>query len=217
MAGTTYTLETLPAPNLGDLLSIYPRHPKQGLWQAIRDGDFTLRLKLALVPRGWIYQNMVTHAKLIYQQTGGFDSPDNVIQPGKFGDISRQFDAIPWRYKFIAGEFVPNFAKAWQTTAYDQTMVNEAQIACALERYHLAHGEYPGMLDALVAQFMGTVPHDLIGGQPLHYRRTDDGKFLLYSVGWNETDDGGKPSQQNAISRQNGAVDYAKGDWVWPN
>ncbi len=66
------------------------------------------------------------------------------------------------------------------------------QIACALERYHLAHGEYPETLDALMPQFMEKMPHDIIGGQPLHYRRTDDGKFLLYSVGWNETDDGGQ-------------------------
>ena len=49
---------------------------------------------------------------------------------------------------------IPNFTKAMQTTAHNQTLVNEAQIACALERYQLAHGEYPETLDALVPQFM---------------------------------------------------------------
>jgi hypothetical protein len=52
----------------------------------------------------------------------------------------------------------------------------------------------------------------VIGGQPLHYRRTDDGKFLLYSVGWNEKDDGGK-----AALKHDGSEDPLSGDWVWPN
>jgi hypothetical protein len=46
------------------------------------------------------------------------------------------------------------------------------------------------MLDALVPQFIEKLPHDIIGGQPLHYRLMDDEKFLPYSVGWNEKDDG---------------------------
>jgi hypothetical protein len=85
--------------------------------------------------------------------------------------------------------------------------VNEAQIACALERYHLANGEYPATLDALTPQFIENIPHDIIGGDPLNYRATFDGKFLLYSVGWNEKDDGGK----------DGGTDFTKADWVWKN
>jgi hypothetical protein len=44
----------------------------------------------------------------------------------------------------------------------------------------------------------------------LLYRRTNDGQFVLYSLGWNETDDGG----QIAL-RENGSFDRDKGDWVW--
>ena len=100
--------------------------------------------------------------------------------------------------------------------------MNEGQIACALERYRLAHREYPETLDALVPQFIEKLPHDIIGGQPLHYRRMDQpsqssgaasGKFLLYSIGWNETDDGGVDSPP----AKNGGTDYAQGDWVWKN
>ncbi len=85
-------------------------------------------------------------------------------------------------------------------------------MAIALERYRLARGEYPESLDALSPQFIAQVPHDVIGGQPLHYRRTSDGKFVLYSVGWNETDDGGV-----VVFKQGSApsVDLDKGDWVW--
>jgi hypothetical protein len=98
-----------------------------------------------------------------------------------------------------------------KTCAFDQTLANEAQIVCALERYRLAHGDYPGTLDALVPQFIEKLPHDIIGGGPLHYRRASDGNFLLYSIGWNETDDGSEPSPPVKA----GPIDYTQGDWVW--
>lgn len=46
---------------------------------------------------------------------------------------------------------------------------------------------------------------EIIGGQPLSYRRTGQGRFLLYSVGWDGKDHGGVPGQA-----------VAQGDWVWP-
>jgi hypothetical protein len=54
------------------------------------------------------------------------------------------------------------------------------------------------------------MPHDIINGQPLHYRRTDDGGYVLYSVGWNESDDGGA-----VVLTKDGRIDAKKGDWVW--
>jgi hypothetical protein len=88
-----------------------------------------------------------------------------------------------------------------------------ARVACALERYRLAHGQYPETLDVLAPQYIGKLPHDIINGQPLHYRRTDDGQFVLYSVGWNETDDDGTV----VFLKSGSAVDRDKGDWVWKN
>ena len=79
-----------------------------------------------------------------------------------------------------------------------------------MERYRLAHGEYPESLDALAPQFIAKLPHDIINGQPLHYRRTADGRFVLYSVGWNEKDDDGVVGLN-----ESGSVDRDTGDWVW--
>jgi hypothetical protein len=211
-AATTHTLETIPTVKLKEWFQVSVPGSQTGskisLWQKIKN------LKWMLLPRGWIYQNMATIAELGNKQLDGFDSQNDIIQPQKFGDLTRELNAITKPCKFLAAEAIPNFAKAWQTTAHNQTMVNEAQIACALERYHLAHGEYPETLDVLVPQFMEKIPHDIIGGEPLHYRRTDDGKFLLYSVGWNEKDDGGEKHQYNNVGR---GVDYSQGDWVWEN
>ena len=66
-------------------------------------------------------------------------------------------------------------------------------------------------LDALAPSFIAAVPHDVIGGGPLKYRRTSDGLFVLYSVGWNEKDDGGVEGHRNGGS----APDFESGDWVW--
>jgi hypothetical protein len=96
--------------------------------------------------------------------------------------------------------------------ANGQSMVDMARVACALERFRLAQGNYPESLDALVPRFIETLPHDVIGGQPLKYHRTDNGQFALYSVGWNGTDDGGKVFINSSPERF-GILD--KGDWVW--
>ena len=43
-------------------------------------------------------------------------------------------------------------------------------------------------------------------GQPLRYHRIDDQKFVLYSVGMDQKDDGGKFPPKD---------DTSSGDWVW--
>ena len=94
--------------------------------------------------------------------------------------------------------------------AKTQTLVNEAYVACGLERYRLAHGNYPETMAALTPQFADPLPVDMIGGGALKYR-AESGKFVLYSVGWNQTDDGGKPS-----FGRDGTGDLDKNDWAWP-
>jgi hypothetical protein len=94
-----------------------------------------------------------------------------------------------------------------------QVLIDETRIACALERYRLAHGVYPDSLDALAPAYIDALPHDIMNGGPYHYRLRADGTFLLYSVGWNQTDDGGKVVYQKDYPER---LDYQQGDWVWP-
>jgi hypothetical protein len=189
-------------------------------------GSRKINWSLLPIPRGWVYQNMVHLAVLEQKPLSGFDLANNTVSPRLFDEASRDINRFIARkspsFRGLAAIAIPDYVKATLTLARNQTMVNEAQIACALERYHLAHGEYPESLDALVPQFTEKLPHDIISGppspgsgaasQPLHYRRTADGNFLLYSIGWNETDDGGEV----ALSKD-GSEDREKGDWVWNN
>jgi hypothetical protein len=93
---------------------------------------------------------------------------------------------------------LPNYTKAFEGTAKNQTRVNQCMIVCALERYRLAYGHYATTLNELSPVCLDQLPHDIIGGQPLLYQRPTPETFLLYSVGWDETDDKGSTN-----------------DWVW--
>jgi len=202
-AAVCYTLETYTPAELKKLFSFGKDRP--GLWEMLKNPAYLL---LTFAPRGWLYQNMCADALMDQLIIGGFDIPHNQVLPHKADDIQNQLKAAlgAFRpYTFLASMAVPNFARAAQTTARNQTLANEAFLACGLERYRLAHGQYPDTLEALLPQFADKLPHDLIGGQPLKYHRTADGHYVLYSIGWNEKDDGGVPGKT-----------AAEGDWVWP-
>ena len=119
--------------------------------------------------------------------------------------------ALYLRHKFFCGMLMPSLSRAVWRMGLGQTAAEEASVACALERFRLAHGQYPDSLDSLAPGFIEKLPHDIINGQPLKYRRTDDGKYVLYSVGWNEKDDGGLVE----VNKSGEGLDLQAGDWVW--
>jgi hypothetical protein len=160
-----------------------------------------------LTPRGWACQNAVALANLLRHPIASLDPAGQIVFPDKVNAATQEAQVVSSHsspYTFIAVRIFPNYSRAVQTCARNQTMVNQALIVCALERFRLAHGQYPETLGALAPQFIAAIPHDIIGGQPLHYRRAADGAFILYSVGWNGRDNGGVPGKTDT-----------DGDWVW--
>jgi hypothetical protein len=109
----------------------------------------------------------------------------------------------------FAAMMLPSAFHIPQKAAAVQTDVDLVTIACALERFHLKEDSYPEKLEALAPRFIATLPHDIINGQPLKYHRTANGKFVLYSVGWNEKDDGGV-----VATDKDGRQNRLQGDWV---
>jgi hypothetical protein len=112
-----------------------------------------------------------------------------------------------YNHNLMATLMMPALGRILVQSAAAQTATDQAAVACALERYRLANGQFPENLQALSPRFITRLPNDVITGEPFKYRRTGDGRFVLYSVGWNETDDGG-------ISGKT-AFDENGGDWVW--
>ena len=169
-----------------------------------------------LMPGGWYYRNELAiarnHEKWLMPLVDAEHQlafPEIKTDADNYYHHYQKWKPRPWN---IFADSLTALSLSGEKMAYAQNSVNMARIACGLERYRLAHGQYPEDLDALAPNFISQIPHDIVGGKPLHYRRTNDGKFLLYSVGWNETDDSGQIGL-----RDSGSVDISKGDWVWLN
>ncbi|HXR46071.1 MAG TPA: hypothetical protein VN784_01415 [Candidatus Limnocylindrales bacterium] len=98
-----------------------------------------------------------------------------------------------------------------------ETTKQIAVAAIALKRYQLKHGNYPPDFSSLVPEFLTKVPLDPVNGQPLRYRRSADGTFLLYSVGENGKDDGGNPGLEQGVESSSHYWQNPHAlDWVWP-
>lgn len=170
---------------------------------------------LGWMPGGWFDQNKVNvgriHLDLIVPAV---NRTAVQISPSKVNDLAASMQAqfkerSP--YNWLSGFLLPAVSQASARFAQTQSAVNLARVACALERHRLAHGAYPETLDALAPRFLAKLPHDVIDGQPLRYVRSGDGSFILYSIGWNERDDGGTV----ALVKDRDTADWKQGDWVW--
>lgn len=78
--------------------------------------------------------------------------------------------------------------------AVDRMAMNSdlTRLAFALAGYHADSGSYPAKLADLTPKYIGAIPKDIFNDDAdLHYARDGDG-YLLYSVGFNGRDDGGK-------------------------
>jgi hypothetical protein len=181
-------------------------------------GDASFKFAIyRFMPGGWFYQSALKNGRTLMGYLPAVNHDSGTISPAiiRQADAAARngvsfFDPLDSLKKMFNAEYLwaGNFLKK---IAAGQSYVNLARTAIALERYRLAHGEYPETLDALAPQFISKVPHDVIGGQPLKYRREANGQFVLYSVGWNETDDGGVVG----YDAKGKSLDSSKGDWVW--
>lgn len=166
-----------------------------------------------VVPDGWFYQNQTLCARMMLEHYIPVADPKaQTISPALVRSANAVFESETAHltpYNIAERLLVPALGNAARRFAYAQGSVNLARAAIALERFRLATGSYPATLDDLKSQHLPTPPHDVINGLPLHYSRTND-VFVLYSVGWNEMDDGGQ-----VVLRQTGSPDPSFGDWVW--
>jgi hypothetical protein len=166
------------------------------------DDEVSRNLKIALSvaywwpPNGELKSYMADYARIMLPLADEvFDPAAHRVHPEKLKDV-------PENAGFLAG-----MANAIKKFSYAQVQIDEARVACRLERYWLVHHAYPATLDELVPAFGADLPQDITTGEPYHYRREGD-SYLLYSVGWDQKDDGGNPSTYFGSESP---------DWVWPN
>jgi len=154
-----------------------------------------------LFPNGWVYQQKLAFCKRIdLFLTDAVNEKNMTLDMEQVTSLDIENGNLKSSpYHFFARMMVPALSQATLQLAQAQTVSDRAAIACAIERYRLAIGSLPKTLDQLVPGYMETLPHDVINGKPLNYKQEGNSRYLLYSVGANQTDDGGRFDD----------------DWVW--
>lgn len=107
---------------------------------------------------------------------------------------------------------MPSFSRAGFILELATQRRDAALVAIGLELFRRRTGEYPGSLEELTPRFLPQVPPDRYDGAPLKYRLVD-GIPVLYSVGVDRDDDGGRLPKADRPSR---AIEYAS-NWRPPS
>jgi hypothetical protein len=160
-------------------------------------------------PRGWTRQNQVSIV-VFHDELGKITGPwaKDELPTSKINvdPVEKALAKRPFIYSFQARMVVAAIAKGTLRTDRLVAATRMGIIACALERYRLANGEYPASLDRLTPRYLAALPLDPCTGGPFYYNATSDETwYRLYSTGPDGKDDGG-----DFNGRESG------GDWLWP-
>ena len=179
------------------------------------DSGSGIKASLIAMPRGWFDHNLLTISRMFQEFIlAAVDERGHRVFPevSQAGEHALQ-NMRTGPYTIFAKMLLPALEKAIRKSARMQTYVDAAHVACALERYRLARGQLPEQLEGLVPQFIAAIPTDPMDGKPLRYEKQADGGYVLYSIGWNKVDDGGRLGWTNQAKDR--SVEITEGDWVW--
>jgi hypothetical protein len=190
------------------------------------DGFFPAALLFAFGPSGWLYLEQRNNSRNFDQYLLPLiDLKERQIRPEAVAEAETALGRVTagtpvsrvFQHEFFSALLLPATSKLCQKAAFAQTAVDTAAVACALERYRLKHGQLPDSLNSLAPDFVTNLPHDIINSQPLRYHTAADGHYALYSVGWNQKDDGGVVQSSKGVEpdQMRGDPNQKEGDWVW--
>lgn len=133
------------------------------------------------------------------------DGPDLPSQRHRLGEpeaIQQEVDSNRHLHAF-ASVLMPSFRRAREQTYRGIANRRLAAVALAARWYAIDHdGKLPPTLADLVPKYLPTLPLDpLTAGKPLAYRPDGD-RPVVYSVGENGRDDGGRGVPANASCRE---------------
>jgi len=123
--------------------------------------------------------------------------------------VDERMNKRPW-HAIVSGAVLSNSEAAFMKTATFEAVMLTTRTGIACRVFKARTGHYPGMLEELVsAGLLGAVPVDPFTGKPLIYKREGDG-FVVYSLGSNLRDDGGRSTWE--IKE---LVSDKDDDWAW--
>jgi hypothetical protein len=120
------------------------------------------------------------------------DQRPNLRSYGRSIDEQAAHGEIPVYIRLV----VPSMIRVGESFCRHQALLRCAIVALAVERFRLAHGQWPDSLDPLVPDLITKIPVDPYDAKPLRYHRLKDG-VVIYSIGPDEKDDGGTLDRQD--------------------
>lgn len=123
--------------------------------------------------------------------------------------------------RYFAGSWIAAMVMPAITATIDRETESRMEavlvdVVFALAQYHAVRGAYPEDLAGLTPTLLARVPTDEFDGGNVKYTRTEDGGFLLYSVGRNGKDDVGRtdrPWVDTTVARDgNEPAEESQGD-----
>jgi hypothetical protein len=179
-------------------LYVFSRPSKAAIWAC------------AFIPRGVIRDNQLRQNQYIDEVLERINSVKQEIDldratPSSFENITGTYE----QYHYLIGQATGgSYGEIEKRYIRLQTLLDEARLACALERFRAAHQTYPESLKELIPEFIATLPTDIYSRAPYRYQRLGEDAFRLYGVGANRTDEGGKLMP--------GVYESVQLDAVWP-
>lgn len=173
------------------------------------------KVRLGALGRGWYYRNLLVMSQFHTELMDITDVTAHRVHPAREPVPEEWLHRMRFRLDLIMARIaIPALLGQSVRMSSLQAHMEMAAVACALERYRLENGQYPDQLEALRGRYLEALPHDLVTGGPLNYRRVGS-SYLLYQMGWNGLDDGGTLAWEN--EGESRRVSPTKGDWVWPH
>jgi hypothetical protein len=149
-----------------------------------------------LVMGGWLTANRASRLTFMTEAVEIAKLPPNE-QPDRFQVLDEKVKALPQDYRTVFVSLsMPAVIKMAESFRRSRADLRCAIATLAAERYRLAHGRWPETLQELVPNFIPELLLDPYDRKPLRFKRLDDGG-LIYSVGPDRKDDGGKIDRKN--------------------
>jgi hypothetical protein len=172
------------------------------------------------MPSGWFYLEQVNLMRTYEEELVPLQdwlqgkAPLKTVLDADAALASPPDGPTPWlafrHHKYLARLLVPSVSGTITKAILTQTRSLQALTALALERYFRSNHHYPAKLSDLVPTFTAKPPLDPFSGDTLKYSLSSGNTYVLYSVGFNQTDDGGVPD-----TNPRGSSNPQKMDIVW--
>jgi hypothetical protein len=166
---------TVMGTGYGHFLEEYSKWLDKGIFRPMHKADFATYLN-STRERLVLIQNAYSHVAL----------------DPKLDELThRQSEETPW-YAIVTAHIIPALGRIHLLEAMSEVRLDLATVALAANAYRSHSGDWPQGLEDLVPQYLSEIPQDPFGGGFIRYLRQDE-RVILYSVGPDQTDDGGKP------------------------